>query len=114
MNNYTIFTDSGCDISPDILAQWGVKYCSLTFHFDGEDKEYSNNDMTVDEFYEKMRSGGVAKTSAVNIGTFKDAFKNELDVGNDILYLGFSGGLSTTCNSAMKAAEELSGEYSDR
>ncbi len=114
MNNYTIFTDSGCDISPEILAEWGVKYCSLTFHFDGEDKEYSNNDMTVDEFYEKMRSGGVAKTSAVNIGAFKDAFKIELDEGHDVLYLGFSGGLSTTCNSAIKAAEELGAEYPDR
>ena len=37
MNEYIIFTDSACDLSTDVLRSWGVKFCSLTFSFDGEE-----------------------------------------------------------------------------
>jgi DegV family protein with EDD domain len=111
MKDYVIFADSACDIEKDILNEWGVPTCSLTFRFDGEDKEYSNNDMPIAEFYNKMREGGVAKTAAVNSEAFKAAFEEIVKEGKDILYLGFSSGLSTTANSARIAASELSESY---
>ncbi len=114
MNEYVIFTDSGCDISPALLSSWGVPHKSLNFRFGGEDKEYSNDDMSVTEFYQKMRDGGVAKTSAVNVTAFSDAFRSILEAGKDILYLGFSTGLSTTYNSGRLAAQQLREEYPDR
>ncbi len=114
MSNYVIFTDSACDIKPELLREWGVMYRALTFYFNDDDREYSNDDMPVSEFYEKMRQGGVAKTSAVNVDAFEEAFEALLKEGKDILYLGFSGGLSTTCNSARIAAEELADKYPER
>lgn len=114
MNEYVIFTDSGCDIKPALLNEWCVPYSSLTFRFDGEDKEYSNNDMESKAFYDRMRDGGVAKTSAVNVAVFAEEFEKILAQGKDLLYLGFSGGLSTTCNSGRVAAEELAEKYPDR
>lgn len=114
MNDYTIFTDSACDISADILRSWGVKFCSLSFTFDGESRSYSNFELPAPVFYEFMRDGKTAKTSAVNPDTFLHAFERELKKGRDVLYLGFSGGLSTTCNSAVIAAEELRELYPDR
>lgn len=114
MNEYVIYTDSGCDISSALLKEWGVGYRSLTFQFEGEGIEYSNDDMEVKEFYDRMRAGGIAKTSAVNVGTFLTAFEELLKQGLDILYLGFSGGLSATCNSAAIAAEQLRPQYPDR
>lgn len=113
MKEYVIFTDSGCDIHPELLEKWGVKALPLTFRFDGGE-EYDNNGMPISEFYKKMREGSVAKTAAVNVQSFYDAFKAILDGGNDILYLGFSSGLSTTYNSARLAAEQLRAEYPDR
>lgn len=114
MNDYIIFTDSGSDISPEMLTEWGVKFRSLTFTFSDSEKQYSNDDMPVSEFYKKMRAGGVAKTAAVNAETFREAFAEELEAGHDILYIGFSTGLSTTANSAEIAAEELREKYPDR
>lgn len=114
MNNYVIFADSACDISPSVLSEWGVKYTSLTFRFEDSDTEYSNEDMPPKEFYEKMRDGKVARTSAVNIETLKIAFEQELKNGNDVIYISFSSGLSTTYNSGRIAAEELSEEYPER
>ena len=113
MKEYVIFTDSSCDLSPEILAEWGVSSVSLTFRFAGEDKEYASGDMPETDFYQRMRDGGVAKTSAVNTQCFKDAFEPVLKDGKDVLYIAFSSGLSTTCNSAITAADMLSAEYPD-
>ena len=54
MNEYIIFADTACDIKPELLAEWGVPYESLTFKFDDSDTVYKNNDMTAAEFYDKM------------------------------------------------------------
>ena len=114
MSDYIVYTDSACDISPEILDQWGVKYLSLTFRFEGDDREYSNSEMPAEPFYARMRAGAVAKTSAINVESFKGAFEAELRAGNDVLYIGFSSGLSNTVNAAQIAANELLAEYPER
>ena len=114
MNEYVIFTDSGCDIKPEVLAEWGVLYQNLTFRFDGDETEYTGDDMEITEFYNRMREGGVAKTAAVNPETFAKAFEEILAAGKDLLYLGFSSGLSTTYNSGRIAADSLREKYPDR
>ena len=113
MRDYVIYTDSGCDLGLDLLAEWGVKSKNLVFRFDGEEKEYENGEMEIKAFYDKMREGGVAKTAAVNKETFAIAFREILDEGKDVLYLGFSSGLSTTYNSGRLAAIELGEQYPD-
>ena len=75
MNNYVIFTDSCCDVSPETLAQWDVAYANMTFTFVGEDKEYINTDISNKEFYDRMKQGATAKTAAINAAAFADAFK---------------------------------------
>lgn len=114
MANYTIITDSACDIPQTVLENWGVKYIPLTFVFEGEEKSYSNYDISAKNFYDKMRKGATAKTSAINVDIFKTFFGEELSNGNDVIYLGFSSGLSGTYNSARIAAEELSKKHPDR
>ena len=114
MNEYIIFTDSGCDVKPEVLKSWGVEYLNLTFHFDGDEREFTNDDMTIADFYSRMKDGGIAKTSAVNPEAFEAAFEKVLSQGKDIIYLGFSSGLSTTFNSSRIAAAELAEKYPDR
>ena len=111
MKQYRIFTDSGCDLSRDLLNEWNVTSLSLNFRFVDSDVLYSDNDMTSKEFYQKMREGSVAKTSAVNSETFAEAFEEELKKGNDVLYIGFSSGLSNTFNAGRIACEQLSEKY---
>ena len=114
MNEYIIFTDSCCDIKPELLQQWGVPYANMTFSFDGEGKEYINTDITNKEFYDRMRQGACAKTAAINADTFARAFTPILEEGKDILYVAFSSGLSTTVNSAHMAVEDLKDQYPNR
>lgn len=114
MTDYTIFTDSACDMSPDILSEWGVKYRSLSFRFDGDEAQYIDGAVPAHEFYDRMRQGDVIKTAAVNAQSFVDAFEAELKEGKDILYLGFSSGLSSTYAAGKLAAEQLKEEYPER
>ena len=114
MSEYIIITDSACDIKPHILEKWGVPFESLTLRFEGEDKEYRNYDMESLDFYNKMREGKVAKTAAVNTEGFVQLFEKYLEKGIDVLYIGFSSGLSTTYNSGRLAGLQLAEKYPDR
>ena len=114
MNNYVIYTDSCCDVSPETLAKWDVTYADMTFTFVGEDKEYIGTDISNKDFYDRMKQGAIAKTAAINAAAFTDAFEPILKEGKDILYVAFSSGLSTTVNSANMAVADLKEQYPDR
>ena len=111
MRDYVIFTDSSCDLEPSLLAKWEVPYVSLTVKFDEDARSFNNFDMPFHEFYQRMRKGSVARTAAANMESFKEAFEPYVKQGKDILYIGFSSGLSTTVNSGAMAAKELMEEY---
>ncbi len=113
MKNYVILADSACDIKKETLESWGVKRAELSLMFTDSEKIYLNSEIDPKEFYDEMRNGKTAKTSAINTHTFIEFFENELKNGNDVMYIGFSSGLSTTYNSAAQAAEELNEKYTD-
>lgn len=114
MNNFVIYTDSACDLKPDVLKSINVECIQLSFRFDNDDKDYLNNEMDIKTFYDRMRKGETAKTSAINPETFSHRFEELLSEGRDILYIGFSSGLSTTFNSARITADELKAKYPER
>lgn len=114
MSNYIICTDSSSDLPKSLLSEWGVLSRPLTFRFTDSTADMTNDSMDISEFYAKMRAGGVAKTAAVNSESFIAMFEGPLSEGNDVLYLGFSSGLSTTFNSARIASLELKDRYPDR
>lgn len=109
MNDFIIFTDSSSDLDEKMLKELGVKYCPLTFEMDG--KTYANwadwHEIAPDVFYDRLKNGATCKTSQVNAETFKDAWRPLVKKGKDILYLGFSSGLSGTVNAGAMAAKEL-------
>lgn len=114
MLNYVIHTDSACDLSAEVLKEWGVKSTGLTYKFDGSDKVYANDELPAKDFYSQMRDGKVAKTAAVNVEAFTADFEETLKEGKDILYLGFSSGLSSTFNAGRIAANQLLEKYPER
>ena len=113
-SKFQIVTDTGCDISPALLTEWDVWCEELTFRFNDSEQEYKNADISNKEFYQKMRDGLVAKTAAVNTETFIAAFERALSEGRDVLYVGFSSGISNTYNAGRLAAAELSEKYPER
>ncbi len=116
MSDYVIFSDSSMDIAPEVYAKWGVQAIALNYRFQNEEAEYADGDgkLSTVDFYNKMRAGGVAKTAAVNAERFVEVFEPLLAAGQDILYLGFSSGLSNTYNAGRIAMEQLREKYPDR
>ena len=114
MNDYVIFTDTGCDILPDILDEWNVKLIDLLFRDTATDQIYTQRDMPTEVFYQKMKEGASFRTSAANMEDFSNAFVPYLEKGTDILYVGFTSGQSGTVNTAAIVARELEEQYPER
>ena len=113
MPNYQIITDSACDLPAELLQNLNVKKVSLSMLFRGENRPDSV-DTGIKEFYDGLRAGEVATTSAVNPENWKSVIEPSFRAGHDALVLAFSSGLSTTYQSAVIAAQELMEQYPDR
>ena len=113
MNNYVILTDSCCDLTKEQLSALGVASLSLEVLMDGGDPVY-NDEVDIEEFYKKLREKGSVTTSAVSMDRFTEFFESYLKEGTDVLYLGFSSGLSGTYNAAFVSAQELAEKYPER
>lgn len=113
MRDYVIMTDSCCDLSAAEVAESQLIVVPLTFTMDGKTYRDTPNheDMSLEEFYQKLRKGKECTTAAVNVGGFLDAMRTVLQTGKDILCVNFSSALSTTYQSACIAAEELRQEF---
>ena len=116
MSDFTIVTDSSADLPAGLVQELGVEVIPLAFTIQG--KTYRNypddREMDPKAFYQMLRSGEVATTSAANAFEFTSAVEPILQAGRDVLILAFSSGLSTTCQSAQLAAQELSEKYPER
>ena len=116
MADYIIITDSCADLPLSLYQELDIQVVPLSFLLEG--KTYQNHpdqsSMKFSEVYAKLRSGSNISTSAVNVEEFRNAFLPYLQAGKDILYLGFSTGLSGTCSAGTIAAQELLEEFPDR
>ena len=113
MPNYQIITDSGSDLSVELLQELDVKSVSLHLLFRGQTLDDKVTDDIV-ELYQALRQGEEAKTAAVNPEGWANIMEPVLKEGKDVLALTFSGGLSTTYQSAVIAANDLMEQYPDR
>ena len=113
MSNFEIFTDSSCDLPKDIVEQFDIKVMQLEVIIDDKDPVL-NKDIDAKDFYQQLREGANAKTAAMTPGYFAEHAKESLKEGKDILYIGFTSGLSVTYNNGAMMIEELQEKYPER
>ena len=109
--SFQIITDSCCDLTEAQLTAWNVACVPLTVTYKGESHKNFSDGAAVKAFYDELRTGVMASTSAANPDDWAQEMKVALDKGKDVLALCFSSGLSTTYQSAVIAAKELREEY---
>ncbi len=116
MHSFEILTDSSADLDGEMVSKIGVQVLPLRFTVRGQTyRNYPDNrEMDPHAFYELLRAGEVATTSAVNVAQYTDMLESMLRAGRDVLILAFSSGLSTTYNSSAVAVEELRAKYPER
>ena len=113
---FQIITDSSCDLPQALADELDLRVQPL--HVTIEGKTYRNyldgREIGFREFFDKLRAGEQGSTSAVNPEEFREEMDAALAAGLDVLYIGFSSGLSTTYQSGCIAADELCEKYPDR
>lgn len=104
--NVHIIVDSCADFAPEVVRALGVETISFSFVMDGQ--EHADDfwqSMTPHDFYEKMRQGQTATTSAVTPGNYLEVFERAAEKGVPTVYLAFTRGLSSSVDAARQAAE---------
>ena len=112
--SYKIITDSCCDFTEEQYKALDVACAPLAVVYNGESHDNFSEPAAVKAFYDEVRGGVMATTSAVNPDGWKVIMKPILEEGKDILVMAFSSGLSTTYQSAVIAADELKEKYPER
>ena len=106
MRDYVIFTDSSCDLPASLVKEWGIEELSLEVSIEGIGT-FLNHEIEPAKFYGYLRDKRPVKTAAANMEGFVNAFEKIVSEGKDILYIGFSTGLSATYVAGKNAAEEV-------
>lgn len=116
MSEYVLITDSSADLSQEMVQELGVTVLPLSFTIQGKTyRNYPDNrEMDLPLFYDMLRAGELATTSAVNVAEYTQAVEPILQEGKDVLILAFSSGLSSTYQASVLAVGELREKYPDR
>ena len=108
-----IMTDNAANLPPELREQYNIREICLTYTVDGKLVDGSAP-FDGHDFYEAMRRGAEVKTSMISPAAAREAIEPALAAGDDVLFLGISGGVSGTCWGVGLVAQELAAEYPGR
>lgn len=114
--SFEIVTDSGSNLKEEYIEKNGLHILPLTFMIDNKQyQSYLKGERTdLQQFYTMMREGKVITTSLPNLAEAEQLIRGILESGKDVLYLGFSSGLSGTFEAMDILLRELRSEFTDR
>ena len=112
-----VYCDAGSNLYPEILKAKSLDINVLSMDVSLGEKTYHlyHDDVNVKEFskefFNTLKSNkDSVRTSLVSPGDFLDAFKKEVEAGNQVICFTMAKGISGTYNSAVLAATEVNGE----
>lgn len=108
-----IMTDNAANLPPELREQYNIREICLTYTVDGRLVDGSAP-FDGHDFYEALRRGAEVKTSMISPAAAREAIEPALAAGDDVLFLGISGGVSGTCWGVGLVAQELAVEYPGR
>lgn len=110
-----LYTDTSANLPTSIIKYYGIKILPFSYTINGaqhiptEDTEFRGKD-----FYDSMRQGAEIKTSMISLGLIESKFREALENGDDVLYIGMSGGISGTASAAAIVCKQLKEEFPER
>ena len=107
MGKTIIMTDSTADLSKDLIEKYSIEVIPLCIVMD--DKSYfDGKDITPEEIIEwSDKNKTTPKTAAAGIAETIEFLKPHKEAGDDVIYIGISEDMSTTCNVVRLAAADL-------
>jgi DegV family protein with EDD domain len=112
MRKYTIVTESGADLSRELIEQYHIDV--LPMHLAINNKDYLDGEVSVEELVDSYhRTKETPKTSAVNPYQYLEAFERirAEDPDTIIIHIGYSAQTTSSFQNALIAAEGMSNIY---
>ena len=107
MNKIKIFTDSTSDLAKEQIVRYGIGIVPLYVNFDQETYK-DGTELQADHLFRMVEEKQkLPKTASPSPADFIAAFEPFITGGYDILYIGLSSELSSTCQNASIAADEF-------
>ena len=107
IENVAITADSTCDLSPDLIARYGIRIIPLHVTM-GEDTYTDGVDLSAPQIFDYVSKTGILpKTSAVSISEYAEVFSSLVSSGRQVIHINIGSQFSSTGQNARLAAEEV-------
>jgi DegV family protein with EDD domain len=109
-----LITDSGCDLSLEVLQRAGVEVLFFPYTLDGEE-HFADFERTLsyDAFFDALQAGARSTTAQVRPVDCEAAFQRAYDLGKTALLVTMSSGLSASYDAALTVREQFLRENPD-
>ena len=107
MGKVRIVTDSTCDLSQELLDRYDIKVIPLCIIMDDQSYKDGVEVKTEDVLKWSNDNKTTPKTSAANLEDASEFLRPFQEAGEEVIYIGISEDMSTTCNVMRLAGEEL-------
>ena len=102
-----IVVDSACDVNVNEAASRGLQLMSMEITF-GSESFLDGETLIGKQFYEKLiETSDLPKTSQINEFRWEECFAANVEKGDEVVAIVLSSKLSSTYNSAVKAAKKF-------
>lgn len=106
MKRVRIVSDSTCDLSSELIEKYDISIIPLCIML-GSDTYLDGVDITPEEIYKwSDENNTTPKTSAVPFDKIEETLKPMVEAGDDIIFIGISEEMSSTCNRIRIFAED--------
>lgn len=111
--SFEIITDSSANLSDEMIETYGLHILSLVYRLNGEEYPSYQKGVHIDlaEYYRKLREKQEITTSLINLEECSELLTDLLEQGKDVLYIGFSSGLSGSSQAVTMMMNDLREQY---
>lgn len=115
MRKFVLVVNSTADETAAYYKTHDILCASLAFTIDGKTiKEDCGKTMPFPDFFAHLRAGRMSVTSQAQVEDYLTYFREACAKGMDVLYVGFSSGLSGSFDAGCMAAKEVRADYPER
>ncbi len=115
MENFVVIADSACDLPLSKAQAMGIHVVPFQITFEGTKYYVEHSDITLDEFYKKLRTEDVVpKTSLPSINDYYNEFKKHAEKGLDMICVCITSKFSGSYQSALNARDLMAEEMPER
>lgn len=107
MSDFIIVTDSAADLPLDYTQKNNIHVVPFYVSLDGVSYKKEREELSQEELFAAIQGGTIPKTSAPSSNDYEELFKALLTEGKDIICICLSSKLSSSCQNATLAANEL-------